>query len=227
LISYIKIFFIAIDCLIIAILTILVSPFDRNGRIVHYLSKVFSKVILSISGVKINVSGIEYLDPKEKYIFVSNHLSYYDIPILMQCIPNTLRFIYKKSMNKIPLFGWAMYLGKYIPIDRSDGRSALKSLRRASQIIKKGISVSIFPEGTRSKDGKIGEFKKGIFVLADEANEMIVPITIIGTNKILPKHKFRIVPGEARIIIHKPMAFKRDKYFLQEIRDTITSVYLQ
>lgn len=173
------------------------------------------------------MTGIENLDPKEKYIFVSNHLSYYDIPILMQCIPNTLRFIYKKSLNKIPIFGWAMYLGKYVPIDRSDGRSALKSLGRAAQIMKKGISLSIFPEGTRSLDGNIGEFKKGIFVLADAAKEKIVPITIIGTNKILPKNRLRIVPGEARIIIHKPVEFKKDKNFIKEISDIISSAYLQ
>ncbi len=226
-ITYIKIFFIAIDCLIIAILTTIVSPIDTKGRIVHYLSKVFSKFILVVSGVKIKMTGIENLDPNEKYIFVSNHLSYYDIPILMQCIPNTLRFIYKKSLNRIPIFGWAMYLGKYVPIDRSDARSALKSLRRAAQIMKKGISLSIFPEGTRSLDGNIGDFKKGIFVLADAAKEKIVPITIIGTNKILPKNRLRIVPGEARIIIHKPVEFKKDKNFIKEISDIISSAYLQ
>jgi 1-acyl-sn-glycerol-3-phosphate acyltransferase len=222
--TYIKIFLIAIYCLIIAILTIICSPFDPKGKIVHKLSKIFSRVILIIAGVKIDVSGIEKLNPSEQYIIVSNHLSLFDIPILMQCIPNNLRFIYKKSLTNIPIFGWAMYLGKYIPIDRKDGRSALKSLRKAVSYINKGISVSIFPEGTRSKDGSLGKFKKGIFVIADEAMVKIVPVTIIGTNRLMSKNKLEINPGTAKVIIHNPIEFQKDKNFLNEIRGKIASV---
>jgi len=227
LITYIKIFLIVIDCIIIAILTIIVSPFDPKGKIVLQLSKLFSKFILFISGIKIELTGFESLNPFETYIIVSNHLSLFDIPILMQCIPNNLRFIYKKSLTKIPIFGWAMYLGKYIPIDRKDGRSALKSLRQAAKYIRKGISVSIFPEGTRSKDGTMGEFKKGTFVLADEAMVKIVPVTIIGTNKLMSKNKLEINPGSAKVIIHNPLEFKKDKNFLNEIQEIIATGYLK
>jgi 1-acyl-sn-glycerol-3-phosphate acyltransferase len=127
-------------------------------------------------------------------------------------------------LTNIPIFGWAMYLGKYISIDRKDGRSALKSLRKAVKYIKKGISVSIFPEGTRSKDGKLGDFRKGAFVLADEAMVKIVPVTILGTNKLMSKNKLKINPGTAKVIIHKPLEFKKDKNFLNEIREIIASV---
>ena len=226
-ITYLKIFLIAVYCLIIAILTIIVSPIDSKGKTVHQLSKIFATGILFIANVKIELKGIERLNPSETYIIVSNHLSLFDIPILMRCIPNNLRFIYKKSLTNIPIFGWAMYLGKYIPIDRKDGRSALKSLREAVRYIRKGISVSIFPEGTRSKDGTMGEFKKGTFVLADEALVKIVPVTIIGTNKLMSKNKLKINPGSAKVIIHNPLEFKKDKNFLNEIREIITSGYLK
>ena len=131
--SYIKAFFISIHCIIIAILTILVSPIDRKGRITHYLSKVFGGVILFIAGVKVEVEGKEKLNPDDNYIFISNHLSYFDIPILMIAIPNNVRFIYKDTMTKIPVLGWGMYLGQYIPINRENVREAMKSLKKAAQ----------------------------------------------------------------------------------------------
>jgi 1-acyl-sn-glycerol-3-phosphate acyltransferase len=139
----------------------------------------------------------------------------------MQAVPNNVRFIYKKSISIVPIFGWAMYLSGYIPIDRKNGRAALVSLRDAAKRIKKGYSVAIFPEGTRSDDGKTAEFKKGIFVLADEAKEKIVPISIIGTNKILPKKSLKFKPGRVKVIIDKPLEFRNDKNFLNEIRDRI------
>ena len=121
-ITYIKAFFISIHCVIIAILTILVSPFDRKGKVTHYLSKIFGGVILFIAGVKVITEGKELLDKNENYIFISNHASYFDIPILMKAIPNNVRFIYKDTLTKIPVLGWGMYLGGYIPINRDNVR---------------------------------------------------------------------------------------------------------
>ncbi len=117
-----------------------------------YFSKFFGGGILLIAGVKVIVEGIEKLDADDNYIFISNHLSYFDIPILMLAIPNNVRFIYKDSLTKIPILGWGMYLGKYIPINRDNMRDAMKALKNASKKITNGISVAIFPEGTRSFD---------------------------------------------------------------------------
>ncbi|MDQ3194643.1 MAG: 1-acyl-sn-glycerol-3-phosphate acyltransferase, partial [Bacteroidota bacterium] len=198
--TYIKAFFISIHCVIIAILTIAVSPIDRRGKITHYLSKAFGGGILLIAGVKVITEGLEKLNADDKYIFISNHLSYFDIPILMLAIPNNVRFIYKDSLTKIPILGWGMYLGKYIPINRDNVRESIKALKNAAQKIINGISVVIFPEGTRSSDGKLGEFKRGMFVLADEAKVPLVPTTIIGSNDIMPREKFQIKSGTVRVV---------------------------
>ncbi|MBK8549873.1 MAG: 1-acyl-sn-glycerol-3-phosphate acyltransferase [Ignavibacteria bacterium] len=219
--SYIKAFFISIHCIIIAILTIIVSPFDRKGKITHYLSKVFGGGILLIAGVKVSVEGIEKLNAKDNYIFISNHLSYFDIPILMKAIPNNVRFIYKDSLTKIPILGWGMYLGKYIPINRDNVREAMKSLKKAAEKIVNGISVVIFPEGTRSMDGTPGDFKRGMFVLADEAKVPLVPTTIIGSNKIMPRGKFQIKSGSVKVVFQNLLIIKKEKNFLEEIRQKI------
>ncbi|MCX6165748.1 MAG: lysophospholipid acyltransferase family protein, partial [Ignavibacteriae bacterium] len=136
-----------------AIISGLGIPFlflNSKGFVSHITSKVFSKTILKIAGVKLNVSGIEQIDRKEKYIFVSNHLSYFDIPVLISAIPNNLRFIYKKSIAYVPFFGWAVYLGGYVAVDRSNARSGFQAIKKAASIIKnKGLSFIIFPEGTK------------------------------------------------------------------------------
>lgn len=225
--TYIKIFLISILSILIAVSTIIVSPIDSKGKLTHIISKLFSKGILIISGIRMEVVGKDKLNPDDKYIFVSNHQSYFDIPLLMQAIPNVVRFVYKKQLNKIPIFGWGMYLGQYIPIDRTDARSALVSLKKAAFKVTKGISIALFPEGTRSLDGNIGDFKKGIFILAEEANVKIVPVTIIGSFNIMSKKSLRIKPGNVRVIFSEPLNFKKDKNFLQEIRETIINNYNQ
>ena len=220
-ISYIKAFFISIHCIIVAVVTIIVSPFDRKGMITHYLSKYFGGGILLIAGVKVETEGLEKLNASDNYIFISNHLSYFDIPILMKAIPNNVRFIYKDSLTKIPILGWGMYLGKYIPINRDNVREAMKSLKKAAERIQNGISVVIFPEGTRSMDGSPGEFKRGMFVMADEAKVPLVPTTIIGSNSIMPRGKFQIKSGNVRVVFSEPIGYRKDKNLLEEIRKEI------
>lgn len=220
-ISTIKAVLISIHCVIIAIITIIVSPIDRRGRITHYLSKIFGGVILFIAGVRVSVSGLENLNKDETYIFISNHLSYFDIPILMKAIPNNVRFIYKDSLTKIPILGWGMYLGGYIPISRENIRDAMKSLKAAAVKIINGISVVIFPEGTRSYDGRPGEFKRGMFVLAEESKVPLVPTTITGSEKIMPRGKFEIRSGNVHVNFSSPVDYRKDKGLLEEIRNII------
>ncbi|CAN5670827.1 lysophospholipid acyltransferase family protein [soil metagenome] len=220
--SYLKILLISIYALFIAVLTILASPFDKKGRITHQLSKSFSAVILSVAGIKLNIKGRELLDDNENYIFISNHQSYFDIPVLMQAIPNVVRFIYKDTMTRIPVFGWGMFLGQYIPISRTNPRLAITQLKKAAHKIYNGISVCIFPEGTRSEDGNIGDFKKGLFILADEAKVKLVPVSISGSFKILPKGKFNIRGGLVDVTFSEPLSYKKDKNFLEEIKTIIS-----
>lgn len=195
---------------------------SSGGKAAHIVSNTFSKAVLFIAGVRLRVEGREKIDKKEKYVFISNHLSYFDIPVLISSIPNNLRFIYKKSIAYVPFFGWAVYLGGYVPVDRSNARSGFEAIRKAAGIIKdKGLSFIVFPEGTRSKDGNLGEFKRGGFLLANAVKEKIVPVTIIGSDKILPKKSFKIKSGIVKVILGDPVEFREDKTFLNEIRDII------
>jgi len=221
--TYIKAFFIALFSIIIATGVIIFSPFDYRGKITFIFSKIFSKGILLIAGVRIDIHGKELLDKKENYIFISNHQSYFDIPVLMQAVPNNLRFIYRSSLTRIPIFGWGMYLSGYIPINRENPREAIKSLRKASEKIKKGISVVVFPEGTRSPNGELGIFKRGMFVFAEEANVKLVPTSITGSYNILPRNKFNICSGRVNVVFSKPIEYRKDKYFVNEIKETIKS----
>lgn len=209
---------------LIAVLTIIVGPFDSRGKAVHILSKVFSKWILFIAGVKLKIEGKENLDKHANYIFISNHQSYFDIPVLMQAIPNVVRFIYKDTITKIPIFGWGMYLGGYIPISRENPREAIKSLKYAAERVNKGISVVIFPEGTRSTDGTLGDFKRGAFMLADFAKVQLVPVAISGSIDIMSRTKFKIKSGDVTVKFANPVEYSKDKDLLERIKTKIDSM---
>lgn len=222
-ITYLKAFLISIHCIIIAVLTIAVSVIDKKGKLTHYLSKAFGSGILFIAGVKIEIEGINNLNPVDNYIFISNHASYFDIPILMKAIPNNVRFIYKDTLTKIPVLGWGMYLGGYIPISRDNVREAMKSLKKAASRVINGISVVIFPEGTRSADGNLGDFKRGMFILAEEAKVPLVPVTIKGSSEILPKNKFQIKSGRVKVVFNRPEDYRKDLNQLDRIKKIIQS----
>ena len=220
--NFIRLLLIITTTVVLSALSILVTPLNFfKGIGTYYVYRLFARTLLFICGVKLTVEGTNNINKNKQYIIVSNHLSYLDIPVLMVALKNNIRFIYKKSLTKIPFFGWALYLGGYVPIDRSNARNAIESLKKAALRMKNGFSIVIFPEGTRSKTGETGEFKKGIFLLADFAEAEILPISISGTNKVLPKDSYRIYPGKINVVINKPMEFKKDKEFLNEVRNKI------
>lgn len=141
----------------------------------------------------------------------------------MVSMPKNIRFIYKKSLTNIPIFGWSLYFGGYVPIDRKNARSAIESLKKAVKRFRNSISIAIFPEGTRSITGETAEFKKGIFMLAELAEVDIIPVSIIGTNLILKKDSLKINPGVVKVIIEEPMKFEKDKLLLNRIREVIVN----
>jgi 1-acyl-sn-glycerol-3-phosphate acyltransferase len=189
---------------------------------------VFSGGILLISGVRVKTSGIENIDKNATYVFASNHSSQLDITALQWGIPNRLSMIFKKELAKIPFFGWQLYLGPYVVIDRKDPQAAMKSLADAKKVMdEKKISVLVFPEGTRSKTGEVQIFKRGAFYLAARSGYPIVPITINGTSKIMPKGTFRLKRGTIYLHFDKPIQTnkiktKQDELELMEkVRETI------
>lgn len=203
----VKLTAIAVITLPLSMLTILCGLCDPQGKQVYRISKLWTWLILKIGGITLNVEGLKGLDPQRQYLFVVNHQSNIDIPVLVQALANfQLRWIAKKELLWVPFFGWAMWAAKHIAVNRDDPLSALRSLELAKRRIAGGISVVIFPEGTRSTDGKLLPFKRGGFLLAVKTRTPIVPVTINGTGKLLAKGDWRIRRGEVNVNIGVPLA---------------------
>jgi 1-acyl-sn-glycerol-3-phosphate acyltransferase len=191
---------------------------DRSFTLYHYLAKIFPLGILIISGIKVKITGLDNIDKKATYIFASNHSSYLDITALQWGVPNRLSMIFKKELARIPFFGWQLYLGPYVVVDRKDPQAAMKSLLRAKWVMdNKKISVLVFPEGTRSKTGEVQSFKRGAFYLAAHSGYPVVPVTINGTNKIMPKGAFKLKRGTIYLHFDKPISTEGVKSKPQEL----------
>ena len=188
--------FIAVYTIILCLFALLLTPFDRNGRIIHaYVAVPWAKMILRVCGVKVRVKGMENVKENLPHVFLTNHQSYFDIFALLAHLPADFKFILKQELMKIPLLGLSMKRAGYIAINREDPRGAVKSLREAAEKIKNGSSVVIFPEGTRSRDGRLQPFKSGGFHLALKAGCDVVPVAIINSRNIVPKGSLRINKG--------------------------------
>ncbi|MGD8664916.1 MAG: lysophospholipid acyltransferase family protein [Desulfobacterales bacterium] len=181
------------------------SYFVKSGDILHKIARFWGRSILVVSRIKVTVEGLSRIDPQHPYIYMPNHQSNFDIPVLLGHLTVQFRWLAKKELFKIPIFGHAMRKAGYISIDRQNRQSAFESLEVAADKIRNGISVLIFPEGTRSRDGKIRPFKKGGFVTAINAGVPIVPIIINGTRAIMTKGKFRVNPGQIHMSIQEPI----------------------
>jgi len=197
---------------------------------IHKLARLWARILLTISHIPVEIVGRRHVLMDSPQIFAANHQSDVDTMVALACIPVPFRWIAKKELFNVPLFGAAMRNAGYIPIDRRNHESALKSLEDAAQIIKKGNSVMTFPEGTRSNNGTIQPFKQGIFHLAIRAGVPIVPVTIIGTAAIMPKRSLKIIPGRIKLIIGKPVdvsgyTIETRHQLLDEVRNTIMKNY--
>jgi 1-acyl-sn-glycerol-3-phosphate acyltransferase len=192
--------------LVLGVVVIVLSFFIRSGNPMHRIARFWGKSILVVSRIKVSVKGLSKIDPSSSYIYMANHQSNFDIPVLLGHLKVQFRWLAKMELFKIPVFGRAMRKAGYISIDRHHRESAFESLKVASSKIKSGVSVLIFPEGTRSRDGKIRPFKKGGFVMAIDSGVPIVPVVITGTRAINPKGRFRVYPGHVSMVIHKPIA---------------------
>jgi len=152
----------------------------------------------------------------QSYVVVANHMSQYDIFALYGWLDLDLKWVMKKELRKVPLIGYACYVMGHIFIDRKNRDAAVKALQEAKRNFRSGTSVLFFPEGTRSQEGRMQPFKKGAFVMAKDLDLPILPITIIGTEKIMPSNTFDIYPGHAQLIIHDPIAVEQVRAFSSE-----------
>ena len=230
--SYIKIFFIIIYTVIISSLALISGLLDRTYVTYKYLTKIYGAGILFISRVRVKTYGLENLNSGGPFIFVSNHISQFDIVALQFTIPLKAGFVFKRELAKIPLFGWQLMTGPHIIIDRSNAEKALKSIHKARQKMKmKSVSMILFPEGTRSKDGELQQFKRGAFHLASQVDYPIVPVTISDSDKLLPKGSLRINKGTINVYFSKPVQTTRvesrndELELMTKVRDIIASNY--
>jgi 1-acyl-sn-glycerol-3-phosphate acyltransferase len=179
-----------------------------------------------IAGIEATIVGRERLDPAQTYIFMSNHTSNLDPPVLMPNLPGRTSVLTKRELFRIPVLGRAMRMASLVPVDRSNRESAIASLRAAGEVLRAGIHMMIFVEGTRSRDGRLLPFKKGPFYLAAETGVPIVPVTIAGTHELLPKGKALAKPGRVTLTFHEPIdprAFPDQEALIRSVRERIAS----
>ena len=216
-----------------AVLTVLLatpgcvfSLFDRSGRYASSFQRAWVYGLFRLNGIRIRVQGRENIKDGSANILISNHASLLDIPAIVAAVPLPVRFIAKKSLIWFPIFGWFMYFARHVLIDRASAVSAAKSLKKASRLMKQGISVVVFPEGTRSPDGEVKEFKRGAFLLALQSRSPIVPISISGTYEMLPRTGCCFWPGTIDLKIGSPiptqgLPIREVRQFEEKVRNII------
>jgi 1-acyl-sn-glycerol-3-phosphate acyltransferase len=188
-----------------SIISIAVWPFDKRGEIVFKVARIWARILMAAPGVKLRVVTRGKLDPSRPYVFMANHASMVDIWAMFVLLPTSFRFIAKRSLGNIPLFGWAMRAGKFIFIDRKNAVAARRTIELAVRRIRGGQSVVIYPEGTRTRDGSLGAFKKGGFHLAMDSGADIVPVAIQGSRGVMPPGAMLIRSGEVTLTIGEPI----------------------
>jgi 1-acyl-sn-glycerol-3-phosphate acyltransferase len=180
------------------------SLFQRSGYFAHWCARTWSRLILATTGVRVDVEGLERLEPGRTYVFVSNHQSIYDIPILFWSLPFQLRIIAKDSLGRVPFLGWHLRRTGHMLVDRRHpARSRIFTW--ASRLTSSGLSLIVFPEGTRSRDGRVARFKGGSFYLALQAGLPVVPLSVVGSRHVMLKGRLATYPGHVRLVVHDPI----------------------
>ena len=192
--------------IITSISIILILPIAGNAHWGNIPAMIWSRILCTLSLVRVKVQGNENIDSKASYILVANHQSIYDIPLVYGWLNNNFKWIMKKELRRLPIIGKTCELMGHIFIDRSHPMRAKQSLEVAKKNLKQGeSSIFLFPEGTRTRNGKIQRFKRGAFTIARDLHLPIVPVTIIGAYDALPKGLNYITPGTIQMIIHSPI----------------------
>jgi 1-acyl-sn-glycerol-3-phosphate acyltransferase len=158
-----------------------------------------------VAGVRVQTVGLDKIDPARTYIFMSNHISNLDPPITLPLIPKRTSVMVKKELFSYPLLGNVMRIGSLVPVDRGNRDAGISAVREAVKVIRQGVNMTIYIEGKRSFDGRLLPFKKGPFYLAEECQVPVVPITITGTEEVMPKARFAIQPGTVTVRFHDPI----------------------
>ena len=198
-------FWLVLLTLVLGTLIIIFTLVQPQASLARRLSRIWARLLLTTLRIPITVEGLEHLVPGQTYVFAANHRSQFDIFVLLVTLPGEFGWVAKKSLFQIPIFGQAMGRLGNISIDRDNLQEAIKSLNQAAALVQGGRSVIIFPEGTRATSRELLPFKKGVFIMARQAEQPIVPVTINGTLAIQPRGSFSIRPGPVKVIISPPI----------------------
>jgi 1-acyl-sn-glycerol-3-phosphate acyltransferase len=196
---------IVLSTIVMDLISMVVSFFDRSANLPHLLARLWGKMLLAASFIRVRSEGLEKLDPKANYVFVSNHASLMDIPALLSTLPHQFRFFAKRGLYQIPFLGWHLRWAGHIPVDRSNARASLKSMGEGARIIsQRHISVLLFPEGGRSATG-LRPFKEGAAYIAIKAGVPAVPVAIVGLRELLPMGSGHIRSGSVTVRVGDPI----------------------
>jgi 1-acyl-sn-glycerol-3-phosphate acyltransferase len=209
-------------------LVIFWSYIDRDSPMIHRACRWWGRNLLKIAHIPVRVEGLEHLAPGQAYVFAANHRSNFDIFVLISVLPGRFLWVAKKSLFEIPVLGQALSRMGSVSVDRSNLRSAVQSLDRATAIVKSGVSMIIFPEGTRAMSRELLPFKKGVFIMAIKAGQPIVPVSISGTRFIQAPETILMSPGPVKVIISPPIApgtFRRKEELMDAVRQAIDAHY--
>ena len=191
---------ISLYTIVLGTVSLVSTLFDRQGDFAHRCARAWSRLILATSGVRVQVTGLERLDPGRSYVFAANHQSIFDIPIVFSALPYQLRIVAKDSLGRIPFMGWHLHRAGHLLVDRRNPGPDI--VRKMARLVREGNSLIVFPEGTRSVDGSLGRFKKGSFLVALGAKLPVVPVTIEGSRQVMQKGRLMVRPGEVVLTVH-------------------------
>ncbi len=186
--------------------SMIASVFDRSGRWQHQMARIWARILLAVSFIRVRAEGLEKLDPRANYVFVANHSSYMDIPAVLSRLRYQFRFFAKTGLYRIPFLGWHLHRAGHLRVDRSNARNRLKSMNEGARALAEdGISMLLFPEGGRTKIG-LREFKEGAAYIAIKAGVPVVPVAIRGLRECLPVGSIHIRSGQAVLRVGAPIA---------------------
>lgn len=186
-------------------LLLLYAFVTRDVRPLYHVSTFLAISGVRLAGIRIREVGRENIKPGQNYIFMSNHASNLDPPIEIPRIQQRCSVLVKKELFRVPILGTGMHMTKLVPVDRSNREAAIDSVQKAIEVLRSGLNMMIYPEGTRTRDGKLLPFKKGPFHLAMESGFPVLPMTILGTYESWPRNRFALKPGVVTVVYHAPI----------------------
>ncbi len=194
---------IAVYTIVLGTISLASSLFSTSGRLAHHCARIWAWLILATTGVDVTITGLDRVPRNKPYVFISNHQSIYDIPVLFWYLPFQLRILAKASLGRFPFLGWHLARTGHVLVQRENPGAVV--FKKVSALMRAGHSLIVFPEGTRSRDGVVGRFKGGIFLLAIEAGLPIVPVAVDGTRRVMRKGGLTTCPGAVTVQVFDPI----------------------